>query len=139
MHSKRFTLIEFIIVLILLSILTMTALPTYHDYQRRQKLELAVSKLSQLELQLKSYYEKKGRYSRGKRCAIKTPDDDYFNYTCKGRKKRFYLVASNKLTPELGDPGDFIYTLNHRGNKKTKKFAGQDVKKRCWLLSVHDC
>lgn len=139
MYSKGFTLLELIIALVLIALLAMVALPTYKDYQRRQLLEIATQSLTDLQQNMRGYYHKKGRYARGKKCGISTPDDEFFNYTCRGRKRWFFLVASNKATPELGKSGSFVYTVNHKGKRQTKKYAGHKVKKPCWLVSVHDC
>ena len=82
--EKGFTLVELLVAMLVLSILAAAALPNYFQYLERSRLTQGLGTLANLAAGMEQYYLDYRKYvdDSGK-CAVASPSDDNFNYTCK--------------------------------------------------------
>ncbi len=132
-----FSLIELLVVLVIIGILSSVAFPSYVSYVTRNKLTEAVSNLQSVRLNMEQFYQDNRTYLKADgTCAITMPVLDDFTITCVDNTRRTYtLNAKNIAGVNLGDAGDYEYTLDQDGNAITVKYAGVTVNETCLRVS----
>jgi type IV pilus assembly protein PilE len=151
-HSKGFTLIELMIVVVVIAVLAAIGLPSYSDYITRSKLAEAYAHLSDLRVKMEQSYLDNRRYSTnaaGGTCGIpggNTPtvqDSKYFDYTCASATpnaagdQEYVLTATGKVAEGLSGIAFSINTSNTKATTVTaatpmadKGYAGNAG---CWV------
>lgn len=110
--QKGFTLLELLIAVIILSILTLIAYPSYKAYTRRIRLSEVKSTLLMNAQNLERYYRQKGTFDNYDPTKLKR--NKYFNITLsKVTPDHFTLQASPD--PATNEGETCIVTLNDGG------------------------
>lgn len=130
-HSTGFTLIELVIVVAIVGILSMVAVPLYHDYVVRAQLVNGTNGLSSTRATLEQYFQDNRSYTGG---------------TCTGTWGQFSVTcsiaddgASYTLTATgSGVVNGFVYTLDNSGSQATTATAWGTSSKTCWLMKRSD-
>ncbi len=129
-----FTLIELLTAMAIIGILALVSAPYYVEYLQRGKISQGIGQLSQLTLQMEKAYLDSHNYGSGGRCQVPNLTDEYFNYSCTttNNGQNYVWVASSK-------DGQYSYSVDQDGDRKTLKFKGNTSNASCWLLSSGDC
>lgn len=139
--ERAFTLVDLLIAIVLVAIVTAIALPSFSAYLVRGRLAQVppaitstIGLLEQAHLKLRSYDDGTGR------CAISFvdhPPPEHFSFQCDltDGGKGFRLTATSLATiAGSAQAGDYVYTVNHMGEKKTSRYAGRKLKDACWII-----
>ena len=134
MKNTGFTLIEVMITIVIVSILTTIALPSYRDYVIRGKIPEATAGLSAKQLLLEQFYQDNRTYANAPGCTLDTSASQNFDFSCSAGSATataFQLLAIGK-NAMLG----FTYTINESSLKTTATVPlGWSVPSpnRCWV------
>lgn len=152
-HGKGFTLIELMIVVVIISILTSIALPSYTDYVRRSAVQEALATLADLRIKLEQFYQSNRNYGTdgqaipcahdgsANRLSFAIPNSN-FTFTCaltgtSPNENQAYLLTA---TGSSGAASGNDFTLNSNNVKGTTKFKGAATSnKNCWMIKGSEC
>lgn len=123
--AKGFTLIELMITVVVISILTMIAYPSYGDYVRRSHLQEAFAGLSEFRMRMEQYFQDNRSYANAGACGAANPvgTNPRFAYACAldttggapaGQSYRM-TASGNGGSPVEG----FVYTIDERNVRAT--------------------
>ena len=151
-HSKGFTLIELMIVVVVIAVLSAIALPSYSDYVTRSKFAEAWAQLADLRVKMEQYYLDNRRYSTnagGGTCGVTggntpaTSGTKYFDYICASANataagdQEYTLTARGKAAESLTG---IEFTINHSNTKATTVTAATAMANKgyasnagCWI------
>ena len=138
-HTRGFTLIEVMITVVIISILASVALPAYTDYVTRGKIPEATNGLAGMRIQLEQYYQDNRTYEDDGKCGgIKDPAEKNFTFACEpANSGQTYTITATGTA--AGGMGDFVYTIDESGNRKTTKLpekwgtASTTSPIECWV------
>jgi type IV pilus assembly protein PilE len=134
--SAGFTLIELLISIAIVAILSALAIPSYTDHVRRGHSAEAATALATLRVSLEQYYQDNRRYGANTGCGVTLPSAREFSYRCETAAdgQSFLAIATGDSTRGMGD---FIYTINHAGTRRTTGLPGSwgTVPRDCWVGS----
>ena len=116
MHTKGFTLIELMVVVVIVAILVAVALPAYQDYVTRGKIAEATSNLGQLRVRMEQFFQDNRQYVGGL-CSPAASEAKYFTYACTTLTATTYTIAATGVAAQ--GMGGFIYTINETNTKST--------------------
>lgn len=119
LHCKRraagFTLIEVLITIVIVSILSAVAIPSYRDYVIRGNIPEATSRLATKQVQMEQWFQDNRTYVGGTACTNDTTSSKYFDFSCAGvTATAFTITAAGKASMS-----GFSYTINQTGAKTT--------------------
>ena len=143
--SRGFTLIEVMIVVAIVGILAAIALPSYNDYIRRGQLPEAFSSLSDFRTKMEQYYQDNRNYGSDDECASDTSAQAWNSFTATERFTYACALTNSgqgytiTATGASGRATGHEYTIDHRGNRGTTSFKGEDSTATCWLTSSSSC
>lgn len=137
MKQTGFTLLELIITLVIISILTMIAVPSYQQYVIKARLTEAFNNLSTYQVQMEQAYQDNANYGTAS-CNVTLPTSKYFTYSClpSNNGQNYTVTATGN---GAGGVSGYVFTINDAGNKNTRMFANNTVSAACWLIQVGDC
>ena len=124
-QARRFTLIELLIVIVVISILTSLAYPSYTDYVRRGQLQEAFANLSDYRVRMEQFYQDNRTYANGANCgaaAFPAGNVKYFGYTCVLNTTAGAPAGQSYTMTALGSSGGvtgFTYTINEKNVRAT--------------------
>lgn len=138
-YKSGFTLIEVMITVVIISILASVALPAYTDYVTRGKIPEATNGLAGMRIQLEQYYQDNRTYEDDGKCGgIKDPAEKDFTFACVlDEGGQGYTITATGAA--AGGMGDFVYTIDENGNRKTTKLpekwgtASTSSPVSCWV------
>ncbi|HEZ4279270.1 TPA: type IV pilin protein [Neisseria gonorrhoeae] len=119
--QKGFTLTELLIAVVILSILTLIAYPSYKTYIRRVRLSEVKSTLLMNAQNLERYYRQKGTFDNYDQTKLK--QNKYFKITLSKSPDHFTLQAAPD--PMTNEGETCIVTLNDGGTLSAAG-SGQD-------------
>jgi type IV pilus assembly protein PilE len=116
--TSGFTLIELMVAMVILSILTAIAVPSYVRYAQRGDLVEATQGLSQYRVQMEQYYQDNGNYGTGGACGVAAPTGLVnFTLTCNLASAQSYTAT---MTGNAGGQvAGFVYTINQSNTQQT--------------------
>lgn len=127
---KGFTLIELMITVAVIAILTTIAIPAYTNYVTSGKLTEAYVMLGDFRLKMEQYKQDNRSYVdplNVNACGVTPPTvGKYFDLNCAiaASGVQFVATASNKVGVNLGNAGDYSYSIDQAGTQNTIKYAG---------------
>lgn len=138
--ARAFTLVDLLVAVVLLAILMAIALPSFSAYVLRGRLAhvspaltATTGLLEQARLKLRSYDDGTGQ------CAVSFvdhPAPEHFSFRCDltADGTGFLLTATSLATiAASAKPGDYVYTVNHKGERSTLRFGGRKYNRKCWI------
>src|SRR5688500_3588393 len=114
-RAPGFTLIEVLITIVIISILSAVAIPSYREYVIRGNIPEATSRLATKQVQMEQSFQDNRTYVGGTGCAADSTSSKYFDFSCSGvSATAFTITAAGK-----GSMAGFSYTINQTGAKTT--------------------
>jgi type IV pilus assembly protein PilE len=114
-QAAGFTLIEVLITIVIASILSAVAIPSYRAYVIRGNIPEATSRLATKQVQMEQFFQDNRTYVGGTGCTADSASSKYFDFSCSGVSATgFTLTATGK-----GSMAGFSYTINQTGAKTT--------------------
>jgi type IV pilus assembly protein PilE len=137
--NSGFTLIEVMITIVIVSILSVVALPAYRDYVRRGQATDATAALAVSRARMEQYFQDNRNYgpTAGTACGPSAPTSKYFTYACATSNS-----GANFVLTATGTPGgtSHVYTITDTGTRGTTTFKGAAQSgKACWLIKGDEC
>ncbi|MDD5247664.1 MAG: type IV pilin protein [Rhodocyclaceae bacterium] len=117
-RQSGFTLIELMIAVVIVSILSVIALPAYNDYIKRSKIPDATSNLAGKRVQQEQFFQDNRTYVNGTGCnggATDTTTSQYFNFSCTGVTTTTYTLTATGKASMAG----FTFTVDQSNAKAT--------------------
>ena len=114
-HVAGFTLIEVLITIVIVSILSAVAIPSYRAYVIRGKIPEATSRLATKQVQMEQFFQDNRTYVGGTGCASDTTSSKYFDFSCSGVSATGFTLTATGKDAMAG----FSYTINQTGAKTT--------------------
>ena len=150
-ETHGLTLIELMVTLAIIAVLAGVVIPSYTAYSTRGKVSSGTAQLASLRLALEQNLQQFGSYKADptddtttvNNCAgFASVTDPMFDLSCNAATHTSFLItASNKAGQGMGDAGDYQYTIDQDGNKKTTFYGGSDLDPDldCWKLGSGSC
>lgn len=129
-----FSLIELMIAVVIVSILSMIALPAYNDYVKRGKIPDATSNLATKRVQQEQYFQDNRQYAAGQGgCANDTTTSQYFDFSCTNVTTTTYMLQA----VGKGSMAGFSYTLDQSNAKASTVtgVSGWTGNAACWVTN----
>ncbi len=127
-QSKGFTLVELLIVTVLVAVLLSLAVPSFQDFIERSKLRSGTTGLSALRGLVEQAYQDNRSYRKPDGTCYVTHTTEHFTLTCAASSNTAYTLTATSMANEgLGSAGDYVYTINEDGARKTTKFNGAAI------------
>jgi len=119
LHHKRqatgFTLIEVLITIVIVSILSAVAIPSYREYVIRGNIPEATSRLATKQVQMEQFFQDNRTYVGGTGCTADSTSSKYFDFSCAGVSATAFTITATGKSSMVG----FSYTINQTGAKTT--------------------
>lgn len=132
-HSRGFTLIELMVVVVIVAILAAIALPMYQDYVTRSKIAEATANLGQLRVRMEQHFQDNRQYVGGP-CNPPAAESKYFTYDCPTLTANAYTIRATGVAAQ-GMTG-FVYTINEANVKATTGVpSGWTASATCWVTN----
>jgi len=135
-----FTLIELMIVVVVISILSMIALPAYNDYVKRGKIPDATSGLASKRVQQEQFFQDSHNYVTGTGCgaagSTDTTTSQYFDFSCTSGDN--YATTYTIQAVGKSSMTGFTYTINQSNAKATTAVpsaAWGTAPINCWVTN----
>lgn len=129
--ESGFSLIELLIAVTIVGILTALTIPAYGRYVLRSKLPEAFAMLGDYRLRMEQYNQDNRTYANPglNSCAVAPPlTGKYFDIQCTitavGARFTYTATANSKAGQNLGNAGDYSYSIDQDGIRNTVRFAG---------------
>lgn len=135
--NKGLTLIELIIAIAILSLIVSLGYPSYAHHVQRAKITDATTMLSELQLRSAQQFQDDHTYiNADNQCVVAAPSNEYFTFTCTATASAYLWTIQSKAGSGLGSANDYVFSIDHNGNKTTNRFSGTAVSKNCWILKL---
>jgi len=131
-HSRGFTLMELMIVVVIIGILMSIAIPAYNDYVISAKLTEGTSRLSTMRTKLEQFYQDRRTYVGA--CDVGTgvvPEaGDLFSFSCSNLNINTYTAEATGRNSMAG----FGFTISETGAKTSSAtLSGWNNGASCWI------
>lgn len=136
-HANGFTLVELMIVVVIISILSVVAMPAYTDYVMKGKIPDATSNLAAKRVKMEQWFQDNRRYdtAAGQAPCTNTgsngqPLSQYFTFSCTIPDTTHYTITATGA----GSMNGFVYTID-QDNNKTSNAPGDwgPNSTTCWI------
>ena len=126
--QRGFTLIEMMIVVAVIGILGAIALPAYHNYVIRGKIQEATSTLAANRVRLEQFFQDNRTYAGATLNIVGTK---YFTYAFTDGPDidSYQITATGEVAQGMSG---YVYTIDQ--NNTMTSVAGGTVGATCWLL-----
>lgn len=134
-HARGFTLVELMIVVVIISILSVIALPAYTNYMIRGKIPDATSQLATKRVKMEQWYQDNRTYAGATApgCVNDTTSSKYFTFSCTVQNASAYTIQAQGT----GSMAEFTYTIDHNNIKQTTAapadWAAAAMPASCWI------
>ncbi len=135
--QSGFTLIELMIVVAIAGVLTAVAYPSYREQVNKGYVADAQSELSNTAFDMEQAYQENRTYQdpdTADTCAVANFSTDNFSFSCATNSKTTYLWTITNLSGGMGNAGNYKYTINQSGTKKTIVHAGTTYNSTGWEM-----
>jgi type IV pilus assembly protein PilE len=141
-QQKGFSLIELMIAVVIISILTSIAIPSYQDYIVRSRIPEATSGMADIRVRLEQFYQDNRSYPIGgcvvaptapSATQLSVPAGSSFDFACTATATAFSVTASGKNAM-----AGFSYTLDQQNNRTTT-FSGLAASKGWTSAAPNNC
>jgi type IV pilus assembly protein PilE len=114
-RAAGFTLIEVLITIVVVSILSAVAIPSYREYVIRGNIPEATSRLATKQVQMEQFFQDNRTYVGGTGCTADSTSSKYFDFSCSGVSATGFTITATGKSSMVG----FSYTINQTGAKTT--------------------
>lgn len=140
---KGVTLVELVILVAILLVLAIIVVPSYTQYDHREKLANMLVQLSTLQQVVSQSYHAKRNNFKAANCGLSEQElsNPHFYIHCQGDDRSFEIMASNLASVGLGKKGEYEFSVNQIGEQQTHRYAGNTLTPPlpCWVLSPENC
>ena len=133
-----FTLIELMMVVLITSIITAIAIPSYRQYAIAARIPEATSQLTFYRFKMEQYYQDNHTYGKNSVCGIAITNTENFGYSCvtssDGQTYRITAIGNN-----VNGMSGFTYTINEAGRATTTALPASwgTVPRDCWIVKAN--
>ena len=130
-----FTLIELMMVVLITSIITAIAIPSYRQYAIAARIPEATSQLTFYRFKMEQYYQDNQTYGKNSVCGIAITHTENFSYLCvTGSNGQIYLITAKGNN--VNGMNAFTYTINEAGKTTTTALpvSWGTVPRDCWIV-----
>lgn len=141
-QQQGFSLIELMIAVVIISILTAIAVPSYQDYVMRSRVPEATSGMADIRVRMEQFFQDNRSYPTGG-CVVApsapsatqlgVPAGSSFDFACAATANTFSVTATGK-----NSMSGFSYTLDQQNNRTTT-FSGIAASKGWTSASPNNC
>lgn len=139
-HAHGFTLVELMIVVVIISILSVIAMPAYTDYMTKGKIPDATSNLAATRVKMEQYFQDNIRYTTttaNSTCGAAMPaNTSNFTFSCTATNPSAPTPNTYTITATgIGAMDGFVYTINHSNTKATTAAPADwgPASATCWI------
>ncbi len=133
--STAFTLIELMIAVLIASLLTAIAIPSYRNYSSRARIPEATSQLTAYRMRMEQSFQDNQTYGMNGVCNLTFNNTENFTYECvtKNNDQTYTITARGNKKNSMNE---FVYTIDELGNAKTMALpqAWGTVPRNCWVI-----
>jgi type IV pilus assembly protein PilE len=133
-----FTLIELMMVVLISSIITAIAIPSYRQYVISARIPEATSQLTFYRFKMEQYYQDNQTYGINSVCGIALTNTVNFNYTCvtPSDGQSYVITAQGN---NVNSMTAFTYTINEAGKATTTALPPSwgAVPRDCWIVKAN--
>lgn len=145
--AAGFTLLELMIAMVVVSVLSLIAYPSYADHVRRSQVQTAFAQLADFRVKLEQYYQDHRSYGDSA-CAdaddapawadFAPPGETLFDFSCSvsAAGQAYRLEASGRSGSAAAG---HQYRVDQDDRRRTLRFKGSEVDKACWLWKGGEC
>ena len=121
-HTRGFTLIELMIVVVIAAILFAVAIPSYRGYVQRSNRTDATMSLLRVSTAQERYYLQNGRYTNSlDALGVPTTERGYYDLSIENADARGYkATATVNNGPQKDDSDCTTFTINEKGQRTSK-------------------
>ncbi len=133
--QSGFTLIELLIVVAIVGVLASVAYPSYKDQVRKGYIADAQTDLSNTLLDMEQQYQENRTYQDplvADTCAVDDYLSNYFSFSCASDSKTTFLWTATNVAGGMGGAGEFEYSIDQDGAKKTIIYKGDTLNATGW-------
>ena len=134
-----FTLIELMIAVVVVTILSAIALPSYKDYVTRGKITEATANLADMRVKLEQFFQDNRTYVGACAAGTSAPlptGTKYFTFTCPTLTATAFTVTATGIAAQ--GMGGFVYTVDQANNQVTTITAPASTagwaSATCWAI-----
>ena len=133
-----FTLIELMMVVLITSIITAIAIPSYRQYAIAARIPEATSQLTFYRFKMEQYYQDNQTYGKNSVCGIAITHTENFSYLCATSSdgQTYSITAQGN---NVNGMSGFTYTINEAGKAMTTALPASwgAVPRDCWIVKAN--
>ena len=139
--STAFTLIELMIAVLIASLLTAIAIPSYRNYSSRARIPEATSQLIAYRMKMEQSFQDNQTYGIKGVCSLTFNSTENFTYECvtQNNDQTYTITARGNRKNSMNE---FAYTIDELGNTRTTALpqAWGTAPKNCWVIKeIMEC
>lgn len=130
-----FSLIELMMVVLITSIITAMAIPSYRQYAISARIPEATSQLIYYRFRMEQYYQDNQTYGKKAICGVALKNTENFNFSCvTANNGQTYIITAQGNN--VNNMRSFTYTINEAGRAVTTAMPTSwgAVPRDCWIL-----
>lgn len=137
-ETRGYTLIELMMVVLITSIITAIAIPSYRQYAIAARIPEATTQLTFYRFKMEQYYQDNQTYGKNSVCGIAITHTENFSYLCATSSdgQTYSITAKGN---KLNSMDAFTYTINEAGKAMTTALPASwgAIPRDCWIVKAN--